>query len=105
MNPQSDTEFIGQMAQFSSLEQAKATQTNLAQLQASTLLGKTVVVQVDQDTTAQGTVSGVQIEAGTPKLIVNGQKYDLSQVVTISPDLATNSTALQNYARISQLGR
>src|SRR5690349_5974736 len=56
MNPMSDTSFIAQMAQFSALEQSKAMQSDLAQLnsdqqlsQTSALLGKTVTVQVDQN--------------------------------------------------------
>jgi flagellar basal-body rod modification protein FlgD len=113
MNPQTDTEFIAQMAQFSSLEQTKSMQADIAKLrsdqelgQASALIGKTVTLQVNSDLTAQGTVGSVQIEEGTPKLIVNGQKFDLDQVVTISPDSAGSSTSiLNNYARISQLGR
>ena len=32
-----------------------------------------------------GTVSAVQIEAGTPKVIVGGNSFDLSQVLMISP--------------------
>lgn len=113
LNPQSDTQFIAQMAQFSALEQAKAMQAEMVQMRedqdlirAGTLLGKTVLLQVGPDLTAEGTVSAVHVEAGTPKLIVNEQQFDLSQVVTISPglDLTSNST-LNTYARISQLGR
>jgi len=38
-----------------------------------------------QDATATGTVSAVTVDAGTPKIIVNGQSYDLSNVVAIRP--------------------
>ena len=85
LHPQSDTEFIAQMAQFSALEQAKTTQTNMAQLHAVQLLGQTVDVQVDANTTSHGVVSSIDIESGTPKLIVGGESYDLSQVISISP--------------------
>lgn len=113
LNPQADTQFIAQMAQFSALENSKSMQDELAQMRAdqnlmhaNSLLGKTVALQVDEDITAEGTVSAVQIEAGTPKLIVNGQEYELSQVLTITPSLGESTTpTLQNYARISQLGR
>ena len=113
MNPQSDTQFIAQMAQFSALEQAKRMQADMSKLrsdqelgQANSLIGKTVTLQVNPDLTAQGSVSAVQIEAGTPKLIVNGQKFDLDQVVTISPSVeATTTSSLKTYARIAQLRR
>ena len=92
LNPQKDTEFIAQMAQFSALEQSKAMQTDMAKLrteqqflQATALLGQTVAVQVGQDVMVRGIVSAVQIEAGTPKLVVNGKPYDLSQVFTVTP--------------------
>jgi flagellar basal-body rod modification protein FlgD len=92
LNPQTDTQFIAQMAQFSALEQSKSMQSDIAQLrsqqellQANALLGRTVAVQADPVTVAQGTVSAVQVEAGTPKLIVNGQAYDLSELLTITP--------------------
>ena len=91
LNPQKDTEFIAQMAQFSALEQSKTMQSDIAQLrsqqeflQANAMLGQAVGVQVDKDTTAQGIVSAVQLEAGTPKLIVGGQTFALSQVLSVA---------------------
>ena len=92
LNPQQDTQFIAQMAQFTALEQAKEMATNIASLQneqqflqANALLGRTVALQTGQDTSTTGTVSAVEVDAGTPKLVVNGQPYDLSQVLTITP--------------------
>ncbi len=96
LNPQKDTEFIAQMAQFSSLEQAKSMQSNIAALrtdqqllQANVMLGQTVELQVDKDTTKSGIVSAVQIVDGAPKLVVDDQAYDLSQVLTITPTVFT----------------
>jgi flagellar basal-body rod modification protein FlgD len=113
LNPQKDTDFIAQMAQFSALEQSRGMQTDLARLReqqqilhASALLGKTVELQGSPDVTLRGTVSEIQIEAGTPKLIVNGQSYDLDQVLTISAALASNPTlSKQHYAQLTRLGR
>lgn len=97
LNPQQDGQFIAQMAQFSALEQAKTMQGDIAQLraqqeflQASALLGQAVDLQVNQDTTAQGIVSAVHIEAGTPKLVVGGQTFALSQVLNVSRPPALN---------------
>ncbi len=92
LNPQKDTEFIAQMAQFSSLEQAKAMQADMAALrteqqllQASALIGETVQIQLDQDTATAGVVEGVKVDAGVPKLVINGEAYPLEQVLTITP--------------------
>jgi flagellar basal-body rod modification protein FlgD len=92
LNPQKDTEFIAQMAQFSALEQAKSMQADIAGLrldqeflQANSLLGRVVELQTGQNTPTSGIVSAVQVEAGTPKLVVNGQVYELSQVLSIAP--------------------
>jgi flagellar basal-body rod modification protein FlgD len=92
LNPQTDTEFIAQMAQFSALEQSKSMQSETQIMEANSLLGKNVGLQLDSGLPAQGVVSAVQIQAGTPSLIVNGQSYDLSQVTTITPGASTNPT-------------
>jgi flagellar hook assembly protein FlgD len=77
------------MAQFSNLQATQAMQTDLstgnASTQANALLGKNVTLQVNSTTTAQGVVSAVDLSSGTPQLVVNGQDYNLSQVLTITP--------------------
>ena len=97
LSPQKDTEFISQMASFTSLEQTKTMQKDMAQmrgdqqvLQANSLLGRTVIVQADMATKVAGQVSAVQIEAGKPMVVVNGQSYDLNQVLTITPTVNSN---------------
>lgn len=97
LNPQKDTEFIAQMAQFSALEQSKTMQADMAQLraqqqlvQASALIGQSVELQLDPDVTARGIVAAVQIDNGTPKLIVNGQPYELHQLRLIQPTFLTH---------------
>ncbi len=94
LNPQKDTDFIAQMAQFSALEQSKTMQVDIAELraqqqllQANALLGQTVEVQVNEHTTATGVVSAVEILAGTPRIVVGGESYDLSQLRSITPTL------------------
>jgi len=90
-NPMDNTEFVAQMAQYTSLEQM----TNLNQSfeymagqllvnQATGLIGKTVVLTVDTDgNTITGTVEKVVLSSGTPQLVVNGNEYNLSQVEEI----------------------
>ena len=91
LNPKKDTEFIAQMAQFSSLEQAKAMEISLAALrgqqdflQANALLGREVNLQIDTDSAVTGVVTAVNIEAGTPKIVVNDQAYDMSKLFAVS---------------------
>ncbi len=93
MNPESNTDFAAQMAQFSALQTSQSTQTDIANLyanqqlqQANELIGRVVTLQnADGKTTTSGTVSSVQVNSGTPQLIINGASYDLSQVLAISP--------------------
>src|SRR5438874_821698 len=92
LNPQKDTEFIAQMTQFSALEQSKSMQLDIARLQtdqqfmqANAVLGRVVALQDEQGALVHGIVSAVQVEAGTPKLIVNGQAYDLSTLLSVEP--------------------
>ena len=94
-SPVKDTDFIAQMAQFSSLSQSQQTgkdiealQAQQQILQANGLLGRTVALQVDKNTTVQGQVSAVTIAAGTPQLVVNGQGFAMDQIVSITPTVA-----------------
>jgi flagellar basal-body rod modification protein FlgD len=84
MNPVSDAEFIGQMAQFSTLEATQTMQATVAGLQASSLLGQTIQVQNAQGQTDTGAVSSVLFQSGSPEVIVNGQPYNLDQILSIS---------------------
>jgi flagellar basal-body rod modification protein FlgD len=89
MNPVSDAEFIGQMAQFSTLEATTNMQESVAGLQASSLLGQTLQVQNSQGQTANGVVSSVLFQSGTPELIINGAPYTLDDVLSIQPTQTT----------------
>lgn len=92
MSPKKDTDFFGQMATFSSLEQTKIMQADLAALraqqqvlQANSLLGRTVNILQDDLTLITGVVSAVHMEAGTPKVVVGDAVFDLDRVAVIAP--------------------
>jgi len=88
LSPQSDTEFAAQLAQFTALQTAQTTQGNVATLQASQLIGSTVTVTPSGSTTnLTGTVSAVQMNAGTPYVVVNNTPYGLNQIVNIAPTI------------------
>ena len=87
-SPMEDTQFISQMAQFSSLEQMTNMSTSFSRLaslmnsqEAYSTLGKTVELNVGETTT-----SGV-VEAATrgenPQVMVNGMYYSMEQIAAI----------------------
>jgi flagellar basal-body rod modification protein FlgD len=98
LNPQSDTEMASQMAQFTSLQQTSAMSSSLSVMQANSLIGSTVTLQLDSigDITG-GIVSGVELGSassdGTPQIVVNGTAYDLSQVLSVTPPATTQTSA------------
>lgn len=91
MNPKKDTEFIGQMAQFSSLEQTRSMAQQVQQLtgsqqwiQAASLLGRAVQVQTGPDSYQQGVVSEIRTSGSEPQLVIGGQVYKLAQVQSLA---------------------
>lgn len=87
LNPQDDTEFISQLAQFSSLEQMTNMNTTLTNNVAYSLVGKEVIVQtVDASgkvTEDRGLVDYVEIQNGEAMLSVNGKKYSIDDLVQV----------------------
>jgi flagellar basal-body rod modification protein FlgD len=89
MNPQSDTDMAAQLAQFTSLQQATQSTSSLAMMQANSLVGSTVTVQVDSTHTASGAVTGVVMSNGAPQVTIGGTNYNLSQVIAVAPPTST----------------
>ena len=91
LNPQSNTDFAAQMAQFSALQTSQATQNDMSLLQASQLvqqanglIGRGVILTANDGSHPAGLVTGVQMISGVPKIVVNGSFFDMSQVLAIS---------------------
>ncbi len=90
LKPMEDTQFIAQMAQFSSLQQATTLTKDFEAFSsaqkissAQNLLAKTVSLTSD-DTVVSGLVSEVRIRNGGAQIIVNGNSYDPSTVTSIT---------------------
>jgi flagellar basal-body rod modification protein FlgD len=95
LNPQKDTDFIAQMAQFNTLEQTRLMQGDISGLrtqfqgsQANLLLGQ--YVQLTDPATnrnIEGLVTEVRFNDGRPQVVVGDVPYDLSRVrnVLIQP--------------------
>lgn len=87
-SPMEDTQFISQMAQFSSLEQMTNMNESFNKMaaminagQATSTLGKTVDLDIG-DTTAQGVVEATSFGAN-PQVMVNGMFYDLNKIKAV----------------------
>ena len=98
MDPMKDTEFVAQMASFTSLQQMKDLTTSFdtfatqqKAVDAQNYLGKSVsLTDPVLGTTVSGTVSGVTFASGTPQIIVNGSAYDPATVTGIQAPTTTN---------------
>jgi flagellar basal-body rod modification protein FlgD len=87
LNPMKDTEFIAQLASFSSLEQMTNINTSIGNLlaqqnytNAAAMIGK----QITTSDNKSGVVSKVGIENGTVYLYVGTDKYTLSNITSVS---------------------
>jgi flagellar basal-body rod modification protein FlgD len=99
MNPTSDTEFIGQMAQFSSLEQMQNLNSTFTNTQAYNMVGKDVTATVTasdgSSKTVFGQVSGVVMNGTTPNLEIGSYDVSLSDVTAVYDAGATDATISQ----------
>ena len=92
MEPTSNTEFVTQMAQFTSLQYSKDAATYAQSNYASSLVGKTVTAQKMDGSdvvTKTGVVDSVMKSGDSYK--IDGVSFDISKVTSIS-DTKTDST-------------
>ena len=87
-NPMEDTQFIAQMAQFSSFEQMTNMNESFNKMaaminssQAAATIGRTVDIDVG-DTTARGVVEATTM-GSQPQVMVNGMYYDLDKIKAV----------------------
>ncbi len=97
LNPQSDTEFVSQLAQFSSLEQMTNMSATMTNTSAYSLVGKQVIVQTKDSAGAykevRGTVDYVEMKNGEAMLAIEGNTYSLDDLVQVMDSLY----AIQEY--------
>ena len=87
-SPMEDTQFISQMAQFSSLEQMTNMNESFKKMvsvinssQAASTLGKSVEIDIG-DSTAKGMVEATSF-GENPQVMVNGMYYDMAKIKAI----------------------
>ena len=90
-SPMEDTQFISQMAQFSSLEQMTNMSSSFAKMaafinssEAAATLGKTVELDIG-DTSVQGVVEGAT-RGENPQILVNGMYYSMDKIKAVYAD-------------------
>jgi flagellar basal-body rod modification protein FlgD len=85
LNPISDTDFVAQMAQFSSLQGINDLNSSFGQLYAVCLLGRTVqATDPATNNSYSGQVTGFGVQNGTVYLTVNGCSIPSSWVTSVS---------------------
>jgi len=85
LEPQSNTEFVTQLAQMTSLSEMQNVRAALQSSQAYDLIGRTVYAEVIDSATGEtrafaGTVDAVVMRAGTPYLVVGSALVALGDV-------------------------
>ena len=90
-SPMENTEFISQMAQFSSLEQMTNMSSSFTKMaaflnssEAAATLGKTVELDIG-DAAVQGIVEGAT-RGENPQILVNGMYYSMDKIKAIYAD-------------------
>ena len=103
LNPVTDTAFISQMAEFTALESAKETQSEIslirqqsANQEAISMIGKDVELLSGDDGIIFGRVSKVLIDSDGPKLVVSGYPYALDKVVAVKNSLSISEESPNN---------
>ena len=92
LQPQDNSEFVAQLAQFSSLEELQNMTSTMGNSNALGLVGKYVIVEVGKSeglsktTTVQGWVDYVQMVDGKAKLSINGELYNYEDLDSVADD-------------------
>lgn len=90
MNPMKDTEFIAQMANFSSLEQMRTLSQSFTSYSndqkmaaAPSYLGCEVTVKDAANGDITGIVDAITLKDGAPALVINGKTYETKLITDI----------------------
>ena len=104
LDPQSDTDFIAQMAQFSTLEQMQNLNNAFSMTKGFGMIGKYVIAQTSDEETGRssfvsGIVESIRTKGGIVYAIVDGQEIEIDKITEVA-DTALGSAG----RRISDYG-
>lgn len=105
LNPQDDTQFIAQMAQFSALEQMQNLNTSYSATKAFGMIGKMVTANITEDSentkSITGEVTSVKMQSGKAYVVVDGNDVLVEDVLEVT-DIANefNISNLSDYTGI-----
>lgn len=88
LEPTSNTEWVSQYATFTQVEKMSEMAESVDLLRANELIGKEVIVKTTNDKTGdvnykQGTVDYVLVENGKPILVIDDEKYSISDLDSV----------------------
>lgn len=89
LEPTSNTEWVSQYATFTQVEQIGEMRDSMDVLRANSMIGNEVVMKVTNQTTGEqsykrGTVDYVIVENGEPLLVIDEEKYKLSDLDSVA---------------------
>lgn len=97
LQPMDDTQFLAQMAQFTSLQETDTMNQQLERLTAASYIGSTVTLNPGTSSAVTGQVTGVDTSGSDPQVYVNGAEYPISDLkligLTTAPSTTTSSTS------------
>lgn len=105
LKPMDDKEFIGQMAQFSALEQMQNMNTSFSSVKAFSMIGKNIKAILTDEKTGenkviQGVATSVKVEGGKTFVVVKGSDIPIDKVAEVSDRSSTSETGLYNYSNL-----
>lgn len=99
LEPTSNTEYISQLATFSSLEEMQNLNKTMTDMQGTDLVGKQVVMKVTSEATGittqvSGYVDYVTRENGKTYLVINGTPYNIEDLDSVVDDAYVDAVSL-----------
>lgn len=105
LNPTNDKEFIGQMAQFSALEQMQNLNNSFASSKAFGLIGKNITASIVDDATKESTeitgdVTNVKMSQGKIYVVVRGEDIPVESITNVTEGLRSSQSNISAYTNL-----
>jgi flagellar basal-body rod modification protein FlgD len=104
LNPTDDKEFIGQMAQFSALEQMQNLNSSFTATKAYAMIGKGITANItdpstDETVEVSGDVASIKISSGKYYAVVKGKDIPVENITNVT-DSIYSSNNLSAYTNL-----